>query len=162
MKKQVKKILTATMGIILTVSMLTLTAQADQPRMQAAKDDLENAIKYLKKATADKGGHRQRAMDLVSDAISSVNKGIEYDRNNYTPGRGKRRNSEFTTESNFVPVIAFADQPNMEKARSYLNSALGNLNRASADKGGFREQAMRLVRDAINEVNAGIEYDRTH
>lgn len=161
MKKQMRKFFTLTLGIALTVSMLTLTAQADQPRMQAAKQDLENAMKYLKKATADKGGHRQRAMNLVSDAISSVNKGIEYDRNNYTPGRGKRRNSDFG-ETNFSPGMVAGDQPNMEKARSYLNSALGNLNRASADKGGYREQAMRLVRDAINEVNAGIEYDRTH
>jgi len=52
------------------------------------------------------------------------------------------------------------DQPNMEKARSYLQSALSNLNRASADKGGYREQAMRQVRDAIDAVNDGIEYDR--
>ena len=151
----------AVFAVIISVSLLTIDVQADQPRMQAAKSDLENAMKYLKKATADKGGHRQRAMNLVSDAVTSVKKGIEYDRNNFTPGRGKRRNSNFG-ETDFIPAMIFADQPNMEKARSYLNSALGNLNRASADKGGFREQAMRLVRDAINEVNAGIEYDRTH
>lgn len=162
MKKQMQKIFTVMFGIVLTVSMLALPARADQPRMFAAKEDLENAMKYLKKATADKGGHREQAMSIVSDAISSVNKGIEYDRNNYTPGKGKgRRNSDFG-ETNFVPVLAFGDQPNMEKARTYLNSALSNLNRASADKGGYREQAMKLVRDAISEVNAGIEYDRTH
>lgn len=160
MKKQIQKIYTAAMGVVLTVSMLSATAQAvDQPRMFAAKEDLENAMKYLKKATADKGGHREAAMSIVSQAISSVNKGIEYDRNNYTPGR--RRNSDFG-ENDFIPVLAFGDQPNMEKARSYLNSAISNLNKASADKGGYREQALRLVRDAISEVNAGIEYDRTH
>lgn len=157
---KVTKKMAVILAVVINVSILALTAQAaDQPRMFAAREDLENAMKYLKKATADKGGHRQNAMNLVSDAISSVNKGIEYDRNNYTPGR--RRTNEFA-ETNFVPVIAFGDQPNMEKARSYLNSALGNLNRASADKGGYREQALRQVRDAIAEVNAGIEYDRTH
>ena len=45
-------------------------------------------------------------------------------------------------------------------ARTHLQNALGNLNAASADKGGFREQAIDLVRQAISEVNAGIEYDR--
>lgn len=160
MKKTLSKQIFAALITAFCVAASVLPAYADQPRMKAAKEDLENAMKYLKKATADKGGHRQQAMDLVSQAISSVNKGIEYDRNNYTPGK-RRRNSDFG-ENNFVPVLAFGDQPNMEKARSYLNSALGNLNRTSADKGGYREQAMRLVRDAIDEVNRGIEYDRTH
>lgn len=156
--KMTKKI-AAVLAVIINISLLTLTAQADQPRMFAARDDLNNAMKYLKKATADKGGHREQAMSLVSQAITSVNNGIEYDRNNYTPR--KRRNSDFG-ENNFIAANSFSDQPNMVKARDYLNGALDNLNRASADKGGYREQAMRLVRDAIREVNAGIEYDRTH
>ncbi len=160
MKKQMRKTFTAAMGIVLTVSMLVFPARADQPFMRAAKDNLEDAMKYLKKATADKGGHRNQAMSLVSDAISSVEDGIKYDRNNYTPGK-RRRNNDFA-ELNFTPVLAFGDQPNMEKAKRYLSSALGNLNRASADKGGHREKAIRLINEAFDEVNAGIEYDRTH
>ena len=61
----------------------TLTAETlfaaspDQPHMQAALNALENAKDNLNKATADKGGHRAKALDYVRDAISEVKKGIE-------------------------------------------------------------------------------------
>jgi hypothetical protein len=50
----------------------------------------------------------------------------------------------------------------MMNARRFLQNALGNLNVASADKGGYREQAINLTRQAISEVDAGIAYDRRH
>jgi len=31
----------------------------------------------LQQATSDKGGHRQKAIDFVNDAISEVKKGID-------------------------------------------------------------------------------------
>jgi hypothetical protein len=148
------------MGIVLMVSMLSLPARADQPFMRAAKDNLEEAMKYLKKATADKGGHRERAMSLVSQAISAVNSGIAYDQQN--PNDRRRRN-DVGLENVFMETNRKNfDQPNMVKAREYLQSALANLNRASADKGSYRVQAMNLVRSAIGEINDGIEYDRMH
>jgi len=156
MKK--KNLLMILMTAVISVSFV-LPVLADQPHMQAARVDLENAMKSLRRASADKGGHRERAMGLVSQAITAVNKGIEYDRTHFTPGR--RHDSTFD-ENTLLPVSTMPDQPHMTAARGYLNDALGNLERASADKGGFREQAMGFVHEAINEVNAGIEYDRTH
>jgi hypothetical protein len=144
--------------IIISLSLMSLTVRADQPRMEAAKDDLNNALKYLRKATADKGGHRERAIDLVSQAISSVNRGIQYDRK--TPNRFWRRNSNFVENNLFIPANSATDQPNMQKAKDYLRSALDNLNRATADKGGYRTEAIRLTREAINEVERGIAFDR--
>ena len=52
-------------------------ASPDQPHMQAALNALENAKDNLNKATADKGGHRAKALDYVRDAIDEVKKGIE-------------------------------------------------------------------------------------
>ena len=156
-----RKILTTAMGIFLTFSMLSLTTRADQPYMRAAKKNLEDATKYLKKASADKGGHRQRAMDLVARAKNSVNDGISYDQQR--PNERKRKNFA-ENENNFAEAdtdVSF-DQKNMQKAKNYLEAALANLNRASADKGGHRVQAINLVRDAIEEVERGIEYERTH
>ena len=49
----------------------------DQPHMTAALAALESAKNNLERATADKGGHRARALDLVKDAIDEVKKGIE-------------------------------------------------------------------------------------
>lgn len=160
MRKQTSRNVFSLLGVILSISLLALPVRAvDQPRMQAAKSDLENAMKSLRKATADKGGHRERAMELVSQALTAVNKGIDYDRTHITVR--PRRNSVFD-ENNLFAASALTDQPNMMAAKSYLSNALGNLNRASADKGGYREQAQSLVREAIAAVDAGIEYDRTH
>ena len=53
----------------------------DQPHMQTALIALESAKNNLDKATADKGGHRVKAIDYVKDAISEVKEGIESGRN---------------------------------------------------------------------------------
>ncbi len=53
----------------------------DQPHMQNALTALEGARTDLEKATADKGGHRAKALDLVKGAITEVKKGIEAGRN---------------------------------------------------------------------------------
>ena len=59
----------------------TLTAEnlfgPDQPHMQNALTALENAKDSLEKATTDKGGHRNKALDYVKDAIKEVKKGME-------------------------------------------------------------------------------------
>jgi hypothetical protein len=49
----------------------------DQPHMQNALTALENAKDSLEKATTDKGGHRNKALDFVKDAIKEVKKGME-------------------------------------------------------------------------------------
>lgn len=49
----------------------------DQPNMKDALNALENAKDSLNRATADKGGHRAKALDYVKDAIDEVKKGID-------------------------------------------------------------------------------------
>jgi hypothetical protein len=154
-----KNLLVFLVTAIISISFV-MPVRADQPHMHTANGHLSNAMNFLRRATADKGGHREKAMALVSQAIAAVNAGIQYDRTHFTPGR-RRRNSDFDANS-LLAISAAPDQPNMVSARSSLNNALTSLNRASADKGGHRERAQALVRDAISEVNAGIEYDRTH
>jgi hypothetical protein len=51
----------------------------DQPEMRAALQHLREAQRNLNDASHDKGGHRLRALDLVNQAISEVEKGMEYD-----------------------------------------------------------------------------------
>ncbi len=55
-------------------------ASADQPNMKEALGHLDQALSSLNKATADKGGHRAKAIDLTKSAIDETKKGIEYDR----------------------------------------------------------------------------------
>ena len=53
-------------------------------------------------------------------------------------------------------------QPHMEAALDELRSARSELDAALTDKGGHREKAMALVDEAIGEVQAGIDFARTH
>jgi hypothetical protein len=57
---------------------------------------------------------------------------------------------------------ASAGQPHMVSARDHLQAAKAELTAAEENKGGHRENAMGLCDQAIAEVNAGIEYARTH
>jgi len=55
----------------------TYSATPDQPHMTAALAALESAKNNLDHATADKGGHRAQAIDLIKEAIDEVKKGID-------------------------------------------------------------------------------------
>jgi hypothetical protein len=138
----------STKSILCVAALLLASAAAyaftpDQPRMQAARTDLQKARAELRNATTDKGGHRQRALGYIDSALSEIAAGIRFDR---------RHDDEA-----FLP-----DQPRMEAALDQLRSARSNLDAASSDKGGHREKAIDYVNKAIDEVKKGIEYDRTH
>jgi hypothetical protein len=49
--------------------------------MQAAREHLEQAKVSLERAEPNKGGHRERAMDLVNRAIAEVDRGVEFAQN---------------------------------------------------------------------------------
>jgi hypothetical protein len=50
-----------------------------------------------------------------------------------------------------------AIQNHMLSARSSLNSALSDLEAAQPDKGGHRNNAINYVKQALEQVNAGIQ-----
>jgi hypothetical protein len=54
-------------------------------------------------------------------------------------------------------VAIAATQQHMLSARSSLQSALSNLQAAQPDKGGHRDNAIKLVQQAISQVTAGIQ-----
>ncbi|MFL6254844.1 MAG: hypothetical protein ACJ74T_07460 [Pyrinomonadaceae bacterium] len=138
----------STKSILCVAALLLATAATyayapDQPRMQAARADLQAARAQLRNATSDKGGHRGRAIEHIDAALSEVNAGIRFDRHH-------------DDES------ALPDQPHMQAALDKLQSARSNLEAATDDKGGHRVKALEHVNKAIDEVQKGIEYDRTH
>ena len=140
--KSTKSILCA--AALLLASAAVYAATPDQPRMQAARADLQAARAQLRNATADKGGHRNRALEHVEAALSQVAAGIRFDRHH-------------DEEATPLP-----DQPHMQAALDKLQGARSNLEAATDDKGGHRVKALEHVNKAIDEVKRGIEYDRTH
>jgi hypothetical protein len=52
---------------------------ASQPQMESALHNLEQAETDLRQATHDKGGHRDRALELVQRAEQQVREGMRFD-----------------------------------------------------------------------------------
>jgi uncharacterized protein YukE len=58
---------------------------------------------------------------------------------------------------------AFSEkQPHMRQALTALENAQTSLKQASADKGGHRAKALEHIKSAIDEVQAGIDFDNKH
>ncbi|HEX3583292.1 MAG TPA: hypothetical protein VH087_16095 [Thermoanaerobaculia bacterium] len=64
--------------LVVVVGYATGCATGGQPHMQAALDHLRFARSELEAASSNKGGHRERAMELVDQAISEVQAGIDF------------------------------------------------------------------------------------
>jgi hypothetical protein len=54
------------------------SASAYQGNMERALGSLHQALGELRQATANKGGHRARAMELVNQAIAETQAGVEF------------------------------------------------------------------------------------
>jgi hypothetical protein len=128
------------LAILLVV--VSVSARPDQPNMQSAKVNLQNAKAQLISASPNKGGHRAKAIDLVNEAIAEVNRGIAFD----------RRHNHAS-----IDATPLADQPHMQAALDYLRNAKSDLERATTDKGGHRVNAIKLVDQAIDETKKGID-----
>ncbi|MFH1555925.1 MAG: hypothetical protein ABII76_13840 [Pseudomonadota bacterium] len=73
-------VLAFTLGIACTLgaNALMSTARANQPFMDAALASLRAARANLVQAEPNKGGHRDRAIELVDGAINQVEMGIAF------------------------------------------------------------------------------------
>ena len=64
---------------ILALSLGSRDARAEQPRMKASLQRLEDAKTQLQFATHDKAGHRAKALSYINAAIAEVKAGIAAD-----------------------------------------------------------------------------------
>ncbi|MBA2704166.1 MAG: hypothetical protein H0U60_09970 [Blastocatellia bacterium] len=130
-------------GILVLLASIAAISYADQPRMQAARVNLQQARAQLQGALRNKGGHRAQAIININAAISEINEGIRFDR---------RHNHVLLAIVGTSP-----DQPRMQRALDLLRDAKSNLDAATSDKGGHRARAIRYVNNAIDEVKKGID-----
>ena len=136
------------LGVSVLIFAFATVTLADQPKMTAARTDLQQARAQLQAALANKGGHRVKAIGFVNAAISEVNQGIAFDR---------RHNHVRAMLGESFLLTSSTDQPHMQRALDYLRQAKDNLEAATTDKGGHRKKAIGYVNDAIDEVKKGID-----
>ncbi len=72
-------VLIAMLATVLGSKAIDSAAAEPQPRMQEALSQLQAAQASLEAATADKGGHRAKAISLTKQAIKQVEAGIKFD-----------------------------------------------------------------------------------
>jgi hypothetical protein len=135
----------ALLGLLLPLVLAGLASAkpVDQPRMEAARANLQSARSELQLATDNKGGHKKKAINLINQAIAAVNKGIAFDRRNNHASATAKSPASF-------------DQPHMTRALDHLKDAKSNLERATTDKGGFRARAITLVNQSMDQIRLGI------
>jgi hypothetical protein len=66
-------------GTVMAAFVASPAAAEPQPSMGAALEALKSAAASLERATADKGGHRNKALALVKRAMQEVVLGIKFD-----------------------------------------------------------------------------------
>ena len=62
-----------------TTTVLGVAAAEPQPLMRDALSELREAANRLEHADRDKGGHREKALELTKAAIREVEDGIRFD-----------------------------------------------------------------------------------
>ena len=132
---------------LLVIAGLSFANSSDQPYMETARTDLQQAKAALQRAEHNKGGHRAAAIGYINSALAEVDRGIAYDR---------RHHHAQLTSRDSLPSLVADDQPYMKSALDRLQDAKTNLEAANADKGGHRVKALDYVDKAIDEVNKGI------
>jgi hypothetical protein len=78
---QISKFRLAVAGVVTAASFSVFgagAAYAFQPHMVSARDHLNAALNELQMAVADKGGHREIAIDRTREALDQTNQGIAW------------------------------------------------------------------------------------
>ena len=68
----------AATGAVAALAVSATAAEARQPNMERAIDRLREARRALQDAPPNKGGHKERAMELIDRAIEQVKEGIVF------------------------------------------------------------------------------------
>jgi len=128
--------------------------------MQATLQALTGARAELAAATPNKGGHREKALELVDAATAEVQAGIAY---------AQQHPHEVGPEEGPAEPLPVDEDvgggnthPHMRNAIVQLREARKQLHDASHDKGGHRKKAMELINDAIKQTREGIKFDEHH
>jgi len=119
------------------------------PRLRAALHELLKARGEVAGANHDFGGHRDKAVRAIDDAIASLREVVSV-KGDVIPG--VERKKEF--------YKSFNNHPHLRQALTDLRDAREDLRDTKADFGKLRERAQRDVNFAIEQVELLIKNAR--
>ena len=97
----------------------------------------------LEKAGNKWGGHKQAAIKLIDQALEVCGQTV-------------------TSDSGEVKSTPADESPAMQAALTQLTQAQDDFQNAKNAWSGRRDQALALVKQAVSEVQAGIDYAKSH
>lgn len=127
--------------------------------LQSAKGDLENAAH-------DYCGHRVEALEATNNAIRQLHLALESDRASIEPPPSQQalaffEKVTFTPEpSSTEAASGFERHPKIHQAIDALERAKTDLQNASHDYHGHREDAVESINRALDQLGKAIECDR--
>ena len=77
-RRSAGKLIAAVALAVPAAGLLSRSAAAYEPNMENALHALENAHTWLQRAEPNKGGHRERALGLIDQAIGEVRAGMAF------------------------------------------------------------------------------------
>ncbi len=137
-------------AIVASVNPTTRGAEGPKhPYMHHALYELAESRKELKEAAHDFGGHREKALKAVDEAISQMEKALEAAGDKYVP---KAPEKDVYKDYEFHPHIHHAIHE--------LNEAHKELKEAKHDFGGHREKAIEKVDHAQRQLELALKFAR--
>lgn len=136
------------LAIAVNVSPSTQGAEGPKhPYMHHALYELAESRTELKEAAHDFGGHREKALKAVDEAISQMEKALEAAGDKYVakaPEKEVYKTYEF--------------HPHLHHAVHELKEARKELKEAKHDFGGHREKAVEKVDHAIKQLELALKF----
>lgn len=136
-----------------------LAADNGQPRMQAALRALAQAKTEIESAPPIYGSSREQAMALIQRAFDAVGSGMRYATTHAT----ELSDAEGPASPELVDqtVLGAERQPEMARAVVALRQAHLQLREGKQNKGGYRQQAIKYIHLAMEQLREGIQVVQT-
>lgn len=146
----VRKLLYTIGALAVVLGFVSETRAAEKyPRMVAALGELKEAVKEMKDARDDFGGHKAKALEATDHAIVQMEKALK----------------AAGVEMVFVPPASevykdYKNYPHIHHALANLRAARMEMKNAATDFGGHKEKAIEAVDRAIGQLEKALEFVR--
>ena len=142
------------LAALFTLASICATAQEKHPHhhLHHALWELRDAHKELKESKADFGGHKEKGVVAIHDAIKQLDLALKHPEGHVkgTPTRGDLREE----------YKKYKHHPHLHHALHELHHAHRQLKESKHDFGGHREAALRDIHAAIVQIELMLKHHK--